>query len=528
MPTCQNCNQQFTIYPEDQAFYTKINVPAPTHCPDCRQQRRLAYRNLNNLYLRQCDFTGKQIVSNYSPDKSYKIYDQNIWWSDKWEPLEYGQNFDWSRPFFDQFFELQLKVPRPALLNKNSVNSEYTNHSEREKNCYMCFNVGMSEDMYYCTNYILYSKDCVDCYDMQKGELLYESFSCRECYNSKFLFYCQKCFDSIFLYDCRGCHDCFRCWNLRNAEYCIENKKYSEDEYRRQMAKIYPQTYQDWQKKRQQFLASIEKEAIYKYARIEKSNSCSGSDIINSQSVIDSYYAFESVNCRYCYDIGEMKECYDTYEPWRGELQYECHALNQSYQAIACSICYENNDLTYCEFCHNSKDLFGCIGLRHKQYCILNKQYSEVEYKKLLPKIIEQMNKIGEYGQFFPMQTSPFAYNETVAQEYYPLTKEAALAKGLRWKDEELGEVDPNLPKCISCGRNFKVVPQEVKFYQKNNLPEPGKCWKCRHRDRLVLRDTRRIWDRNCAKCGVEIKSIYSPDRPEKVYCEACYQKEIY
>jgi hypothetical protein len=50
----------------------------------------------------------------YSPDKNYKIYDKDFWWSDKWDALDYGIDFDFSKSFFKQFRELQLKVPRLA------------------------------------------------------------------------------------------------------------------------------------------------------------------------------------------------------------------------------------------------------------------------------------------------------------------------------------------------------------------------------------------------------------------------------
>jgi len=36
------------------------------------------------------------------------------------------------------------------------------------------------------------------------------------------------------------------------------------------------------------------------------------------------------------------------------------------------------------------------------------------------------------------------------------------------------------------------------------------------------------IYDRQCDKCGVEIKTSYAPDRPEIIYCEKCYQQEVY
>lgn len=528
MSICKNCQNEFAVYPEDTKFYEKMGVPSPTLCPDCRQQRRLSFRNVGNLYSRRCDLSGKTIISNYSPNKPFKIYDPKVWWTDQWNPLDCAMNYDFSRSFFEQYAELQLKVPRPALLDKNSVNSDYTNHGGYNKNCYMCFNVGESENLYYSTNFILSSKDCVDCYDMQKCELLYECFACRNCYNSNFLSHCHDCLDSYFLYDCRGCSNCFMSWNLRNQEYCILNIKYSPEEYQNKVKQLLPATYEEWQAKRGEFLKAIVQQAIYKYARIEKSNNCSGDQIISCQKVNNCYYAFQCVDSEYCYDIGEYKDSYDVYESWKGELNYETHAIHQGYKNLFSSVCYDDSDIYYCEFCHNSKDLLGCIGLNKKQFCILNKQYSEEEYKKLLPKIIEHMKEMGEWGEFFPMDRSPFAYNETVAQEYYPLTKEEVLVKGLKWKEEEKVASDPNSPQCVSCGRNFKIIPQEKEFYQRMNLPEPKKCFKCRYADRLSLRDPRQLFDRQCDKCQQAVRSIYAPGRVEKIYCEECYRKEIY
>jgi Zn ribbon nucleic-acid-binding protein len=58
-------------------------------CPECRQQRRLSFRNERNLYKRDCDATGKSIISIYSPDKPYKVYNQDFWWSDNWDAMDY-------------------------------------------------------------------------------------------------------------------------------------------------------------------------------------------------------------------------------------------------------------------------------------------------------------------------------------------------------------------------------------------------------------------------------------------------------
>jgi hypothetical protein len=71
---------------------------------------------------------------------------------------------------------------------------------------------------------------------------------------------------------------------------------------------------------------------------------------------------------------------------------------------------------------------------------------SKEEFFELREKIINHMNNmpyvdkqglIYKYGEFFPIEICPFAYNETTAQEFFPLDKEKALAMGYEWRDTE-------------------------------------------------------------------------------------------
>ncbi|MEK0338466.1 MAG: hypothetical protein QQN41_13640, partial [Nitrosopumilus sp.] len=128
---CQNCSQEFRIEPEDFDFYQKIEVPAPTFCPDCRKQRRLSFFNLINLYMRTCDLCKREKVSMYAPEILYKIYCPHCWWSDNWDPLEYGRDYDFSRPFFKQFNELWHEVPLLGLSLdlSTTLSSPHTNHA---------------------------------------------------------------------------------------------------------------------------------------------------------------------------------------------------------------------------------------------------------------------------------------------------------------------------------------------------------------------------------------------------------------
>src|SRR3989338_587345 len=112
---CQNCKQNFVIEPEDFQFYEKIKVPPPTFCPECRFFRRALFRNERKLFKGKDSLRGKSFVSFWPPELGFTVYfDKDYWNQDLWDPLKYGQNFDPSRPFFTQVFEIFKKVPKMA------------------------------------------------------------------------------------------------------------------------------------------------------------------------------------------------------------------------------------------------------------------------------------------------------------------------------------------------------------------------------------------------------------------------------
>src|SRR3989338_9052817 len=93
MKNCSQCSTGFTVTDADRAFYAKMDVPEPTLCPDCREQRRLVQGNQLFLYKRKCDLTGQEVVSNFHPDSPYRVYDQHAWFSAQWDPLIHGRDF---------------------------------------------------------------------------------------------------------------------------------------------------------------------------------------------------------------------------------------------------------------------------------------------------------------------------------------------------------------------------------------------------------------------------------------------------
>lgn len=539
---CKGCKKDFTLLKQDKELLEKFNVLNPNHCPDCRAEQRFAFRNERFLYQRQCDKCSKKIISVFSLEKEYTVYCHDCWYGDKWSATDYGIDYDHNKPFFDQVNELMHQTPHPGSIIEapTCFNSDYANDASSIKNCYLTFDVSYLEDSFYGES-AWKLKNCIDFLNSFDCELSYEISYCTKSYNLFFSEYCANCYDSYFLRDCVGCNNCFACCNLINAKHCIWNKQYSEDEYYKEIKKLKKKlnNYSELKQLQKQFLDFIIK-FPKRATRGVKNDNCTGDNINYSKGC---YYCFDSnnsENCRYAYKMmNGAKECMDvTIWGENTELCYNSGGVGmKSYNNICCHYAWRSaSNLTYCYFCHrNVKDMLGCVNMQSDQYCILNKRYSKKDYLLLREKIINKLKQEGVYGDFFPAYINPFCYNETQAQEYFPLTKEQAINKGWTWKNEKNnseGEHDHvclrGLPTCISCNKNFKIIPQEKKFYQDNEIAFPQKCPNCRHLDRIKFRNPNKFWQRLCDKCNQQIMTTYSPDRPEKIYCKKCYQKEVY
>ena len=547
MNKCKNCSTDFKIEDSDKAFYKKLDVPEPTFCPQCRSQRRLSWRNERNLYKRKCDLSGKDIISAYVPDSPFTVYSPESWHSDNWDSLEYSQEFDFNRPFFDQYADLQKKVPRISLAVANNENCPYVNQIWYCKNSYLCFDAGFCEDALFC-DATYHSKNVVDCSFIRNCELLYWCVDCTKCFNSIFLQNCNNCSDAFFSFDCGSCQNIAFCYNLRNKKNHVFNKPISEEYFKQVMSDIKSGSYKKWMEYIKVFHEKVLLSAVHK----ENNN-------INTENCLGDYMQ-NSRNCQYCYDVDASEDlryvnrmdekgltCMDIDNCSILELGYEGAAVSGN-NIRFCNASYHptNSNLLYCDISMSSSNCFGCISNKHKKYCILNKQYSQQEYEKLVPKIIEHMKTTNEWGEFFPTALSPYAYNETVANEYFPMPKEQVIEKGFTWRDPDQKDYQKqtfNLPDnlneisdkilneilaCTTCGKNYKITSHELKFYHQFNLPIPRKCNDCRHNDRIVLRNPRKLFDRKCSKCQSDIYTTYTPDRPEVVYCEKCYLKEVY
>lgn len=578
---CRSCDISFEVNTSDRDFYEKIQVSIPTRCPECRVKRRMAWRNERFLHKRKSDLSGEEMISQYSEKAPFPVYTTKEFFFREWNPpfLEYDLN----RSFLEQFRELQLKTPRSALLTDLQSfenKSIYQNAASRNKNCYMLSAAGDNENCLYSNN-LDYSKTSIDCLWCRRVEYCYE---CIDLLDSARVFFseeCRQCIDSWFLYDCRNCVNCFGCVGLRNKSYCFWNKQLSREEYEEKIKKVLgnitPDLIEEMRKKLRELSLSLPK----KYAHIDSAStlSCSGDYIVNSQNVVKGFTIHESQNVHYSSKLISSRDCWDVTD-WGdpAELCYESITVGKNaFKVLFSSNCWpECREIQYCDSCSNSLHLFGCVGLKNASYRVLNKQYEKNEYKKIKSLIIKDMIKRGEYGEFFPPVYSPFPYNESIAQEHFPLLREEALEKGFSWQEEEKKDYQitisaedvPNNIKDVKdsilkeiigcfhegkhnegCAAAFKVVPEELSFYRQFNLPVPRLCFSCRHAYRFSKRNPIKLWKRQCqchggksdngaykntakhfhgeGRCPNEFQTSYSPDRKEIVYCKECYQQEV-
>jgi hypothetical protein len=575
---CQNCKKDFMIEVEDFNFYEKIGVPTPTWCPRCRFLRKLVFTNERSLYKRNCGNCNSSIISMYGPESNINAWCPKCYLSDSWDARDYAKEYDFSRPFFEQYKELKYSIPHRALdqNEKNAGGCEYSNYCFGSKNVYLSFNTHKSENIKYSNFVLKNNKNCLDCLIVKENEKGYELIQSIQNYNSTFLVESDQCIDSHFLYDCSNCSNCCLSSNIRNKSFVFKNKQLSKEEYLKQISVLELHTYSGQLKSKEEF-EKISKGAIHRYAHIKNSVNAVGDFIENSKNVYNCYGLVGAENVKNVFfgmnvskdsqDMifsGIVEECY--------EFTYGGRGASRVLFSFSCG--GGSRDLFYCDSCRGCSDCFGCVSLNKKQYCIFNKQYTKEEYFEMIKKIKSHMNempyvdKVGReyaFGECFPPELSPFAYNETSAFEEEPLSKTEALNQGYKWKDKESKFHAPSIKseelkdsindvgdaicnEIIECPNNgmietqctfaYKILNEELSFYRQMNLPLPRYCPNCRYHKRLIWKNQFIFYKRECmceqqnheheGRCVNDFETMYAPERQEIVYCKQCYQKEVY
>lgn len=339
----------------------------------------------------------------------------------------------------------------------------------------------------------------------------------------------------------------------------FRNKQCTREEYLEKLKNIDFSSYAVREELQREFKELMEKGSIHRYVVSERNTNAIGSLVYDCRNVRDSFEVNKCEDVKYVYGGIENKFCMDIYHVgYNVELCYELQGCTRVANCQFCHLCYDNVGVMYSDSCQNSQNLFGCVSVKKGEYMIFNKKYSKEQFLELKEKIIEHMRKTGEYGEFFPPLIAPVYYNETQGNLYMPLSKEEVLSRGWHWEDKVPGtfgketvrtseipdrieDVSEDALKavyaCMICSKNYNITSDEFTFYRREKIPLPRKCPECRYHRRFVMRPLRKLWHRTCMcmkqnhghteTCTNEFETAYAPERPEIIYCESCYTKEI-
>lgn len=542
------CSHQFTWTDDDVAQLKLYGIEKlPTYCPQCRHQRRAVFMPGAHLYKRTSAHSGKTLYTVYPPTAPFPVYAADEWESDCWDPLSYGRRFDPQQKFFKQFEELFRAIPKAHNLTTNSENSDYAIYCANSKNIYYSAMVFRnSEDIYYSIS-ITDGSDISDCVRCFSSSSLYESVQCSDCHHSAYLFDCHNSRDAYFCYDIKNCSDCLFCSNLRNKNYYYKNEYVGKERFlqlkREHLSGSYTHT--------THHIAAWHNLIAQAFRRDQSQTNCEncyGHGLLNSSDSYECYHSINLKNNRYCEHIGAFQtnsQSMDVTQGGIGERLYNCTACGAYNTNLRmCAICRTSSNLTYCTYCYNCKDCFGCCNLRNAQYCILNKQYSKEEYDEAVAQIIKRMIDDEEWGEFFPVSMSPFAYNESMAMLFYPQSKNETIAKGGRWTDLQPQDTSPedhefpdlvsetdqrHIEKPVFCGysnRWFRVVTKELSLLKRLSQPLPRQHPFYRMARKFEMLGPSELLPGECRKCRQPV--TYQPNPyNDNYYCESCYLEAI-
>ncbi len=420
----------------------------------------------------------------------------------------YGQEYSSWEAFFQQFQDLFLRIPLQSVhdFRGDSENSDYADIISSSKNVYLSWNVTRGNENIL---YSLWIKE--NCKNVSNSVMVWDNsenvFTSIGIIKSYDIFYSKYIHDSHHIWfstNLNACTECLFCDNLTNASYYIRNEQYSKEEYFLEKNKILHSPIEF-----ERYFSELSNRGMNPGSRWK----INGVFILNSENVENGLYVYNLKDARniilswYSYGIEKL---YDAIfcgmkSGWYGVLCSGLQAENiynsfwisggmNNYYCYACE--------WGCSFC------LGCVGLKNKSFCILNKQYTKEEWYELADKIFTSMEKDGTLWDFFPGNMNPFYFNDTMAYLIDDsFTKEEVEKEGYMWRDKAIKvgipegaeivrsneldtyqwydrdgnwQINPDIMTKVIVdkkGNYYKIVPMEYEFLMKHILPLPEIHW---------------------------------------------------
>ncbi len=505
--TCRISGKEFTITDQEISLLEKLSpiigwekfpLPLPTLCPEERLQRKFPFRNHLSLFRRTDSETGESLISSYPPDSTYTIYSQPHWWSDTWNPLDYGRVFSSEKTITEQIATLWHDVPTPALDNAylTTENSDYINGCGPSKDCYLTSNSAYNERCLYGW-FIFHSSNILDSNYITNCEYCSHSQHLWKCYGVHYSWDVSECRDSRYIFSCQWSQNLLGCVGLKNQKYQIFNTPCTHEEFENTVKKLAQDRVfrKDFESRVQNLIQKVWLEPC----------ALTGSVDSTGDFCYDSKNAYESYNIGDCEDILYITDSFNTRDSahismwWdRTTLSYDSIDIGLNVSNIYFSTaCWEWSRYNfYSHKCNNCQYLFGCSWLRGRSYCIFNTQYTKNDWEEMVQKIIRQMQTEWTWWEFLDPTYAPFAYNESLGDIFAPISREVALSRWYRWSDREdvppegITKIIPGdrLPdtitwipddvlqwaiQCTKTGKLFQIQPLELEMLRRFSTPIP-------------------------------------------------------
>ncbi len=545
--TCEHCKKEFKITNRELDQYKQVNLLIPDICVFCRWRQHFAFWPFGKFRKGVSALSGESLITILPENARYPIYTSKEWWSDKWDATKYGQDYDSTKPFFDQLKELQGKVPRPHQQGTNSVNSEWSDDAWDSKNCYLSRSVANAENIMYGYRAIG-AKNSID---VSHVYTLDKCYACTYCFNSYdliFSFNCHDCLSSTFLFDCRNCSDCFMSFNLRGKKFNIRNKQYTKEEYEEEMKNVDLGSNENLENLKTEYKRMLKENAVHKEHFNSKTSNSVGCFMANCNNCINVFSWEDSENCTNCLRGLKSKDCIDLTGNWIMELSGNNSCCTNGYDVRYSIWCDNIRYSEYLDQCLECEYCFGSVGLKKKKYYILNKQYTKEEYEKLRQKIISDMKLNGEYGKFPPYSMGLCDFTLSTGMIYASdTTRELIESQGGIWDShtevivegksaselpDHIKNTDDSVIKtaliCPVTSWRFNIAEEELRFLRNKNIALPRVHFDVRTKERMKSLSVTSSNPGTCCFCKKNINAYYPLEWGYKnIACEECYIKNI-
>ena len=543
---CEITGEEFYISQEQIEAYDYFDLPLPKVAPEERFRHQLAFRNDQQFFWRRCSASNKRILSIFPTNAPFPVVDLEYWRGKEFNPLIHGRDFDFSKLFVEQLLDLWFAVPRPAVSTFGGDSSLAVHAALGVRDSFMVFNARDSSKCMYAT-YLSNCRQCIDCHALSHCRMCYECVHCVGCTSLRWGSFSTNCKDSWFLKNCHDCRDCLFCTNLKGKRFHVFNQPVTEEVFRKTVA--------DWdfgsrakvELARERFVRFLADKPV-PHLFTDDPSTTSGNYLHESTKAFNCYECFDSTNLLDCNNLFEAEHCLEGFG--LGEKLENCAQFvsvgGAAKNVINCIECWGNvSDLMYCSHCEDSRHLFACVGLRGKEYCIFNKQYSKSDYESLRTSIVNFLKERRIWGRFFPAQFSGHAYNNSSANLYMPLTKVTAKMMGFDWDDSDAflspsellskdssGELYQDVPAkaadlddskiknavylCELTGKPFTISSDEAGLYKRLNIAPPVRAFEQRNLERIRSLAPRRLTVKGNEETG-EFETAFPEDWAQPV-----------